>query len=84
MREVMINSYATSQLHGDVTDGGSQKVVMHATIRPEKYLHVQVEVLDGAYVAANIEAVRTAVADFLAGACHTASEAGLPVSPGGE
>lgn len=73
-----INNYTTKNLRADVMDGGVQKVMMNATIRPGKYLQLQVEILDETYAADNKDALQEAVSTFIASARDTAAENGLP------
>ena len=79
---VQVNDYATLTLHGDVMDNGAQKVMLNATIRADKSLHMSMEVLDPGYVAANAADVQEAVNAFLAAAFDKAAENGLPLQGG--
>lgn len=76
------NSYTTLTLYGDVVDNGTQKVMLNATVRKDRYLQIHIEVLDPAYAEANAKAVQAAVTQFIADACATAAENGLPTGPG--
>lgn len=77
---ITVNNYATMQLHAEVTDGTSQKAVLHASYRQDRHLNLQVEVLDAPYTAANREAVTEAVLTFIREACDAAAAAGLPTA----
>ena len=77
----MLDVKERTSLSADIRDeNGNQKVMLHASYGA-KSQNLTVEVLDGAYVAANTAGVESDVAQFASAVCQrAAAEYALPTS----
>lgn len=76
---MLITTTNSQQITANVMEGGNQKAVLAASIRPEQAININVEILDQDYAQAHSTEIADAIGAFLADVLTRAQATGIPV-----